>query len=379
LAALSLPLFSQDALLEASAALRNGAPQSAVAALDAYLKENPDSADGHRMLGIAHSLIGRRSLAIRALERAVEIQPDDAASLLALGQALAQFGQSERAESAFRSAISAQPTLGPAHEGLALVLAMDGRLEQALQHLTEALEHSPDATARARLHYLRGKARQQAGLEAKAAVDLEASIRLAPEFGPAHLELGRILADRDDAERAAAVLRRAAELDSGSLEAHYLLGERLLRSGDAAGAVAALQAAIRLDPGHQPAAYALGRALRAAGMVEEARRHLAAIAKASAGRAVNEASVTKAGRLNNLGLEAEDAQEFEQALSHYEAAIAIAPDNVLFRRNAALVLCRLGRWEEAKVRLREVLKMAPGDIDATKALYVAIDHAPDGP
>ncbi len=369
----------QDPLLEASALLERGAAREAAAMLQEYVAAHPSDADGYRLWGVALALVPQRSAALQALNRAVALQPENAASRLALGQALARFGENEPARAAFRTALELEPALGPAHEGLALSLAFDSELDAAERHFTAALASSRAQADSARLHYLRGKARAQLGRTETAGNDFAAAVRLAPGLAPAYLEWGRMLAGGPQTAQAESVLRKAAQLLPGNFEAQYLLGAQLLGNGKAAAALGALRRATELNPGDRPAAYALGRALRAAGKAEEARRVLAAIARAGASRAVDEADINEAGRLNNLGLDLEARGDYEAALANYEAAAAIAPENVQFRRNAALVLGRLNRWEEAKALLREVLRAAPGDVDATKALYIALEHAPDKP
>lgn len=362
---------------EAADALARGSPQSAVEVLREHLGTNPSSADGNRLLGIALSLLGQRSEALAALERAVAAEEANAANHLALGQALAQFGELERAKESFRAAIGLNGDLAPAHEGLALSLALDGALDEALTHFTAALERSGESAARARLHYFRGKAYAQLSVHRKARSDFESAVALQPDFGAAYLEWGRILAEDAEVAVAEPVLRKAAGMMPESFEAQYLHGQQLIRAGDPEAAVAPLQRAVGLAPADRSARYALGRALRAAGRTDEAREVLSALSGTGSDRAFSESSINEAGRRNNLGLEAEAAGDLESALAHYEAAAAIAPEGVEFHRNAALALGRLQRWTEAKARLRSVLRMAPGDFDATKALYVALDHAPD--
>ena len=369
----------REPLAAASEFLVRGLPDSAVETLVPFTAENPEDADGQRLLGIALSLLGRRSAALGALEACVALQPGEPANHLALGQSLARFGENARAKAAFGAALELDPELGPAHEGMALALAAEGLLEDAVLHFSQALDRSGGQAPTARLHYLRGRAHAQLDRPQLAASDFEAAMRLDPSSDLARLELGLLLSEGKDAERAASILQDAASRMPDSFEAHYAAGLQLLRNDQADGAVRALRRALEIDPASQEATYALGRALRALGRVEEARRYLTGMARAASRRAVDEAKVTEAGRLNDLGLEAEASGDVEGALARYEAAIAVSPENVLFRRNAALALCRLQRWGEAKVRLREVLEMAPGDPDATKALYIALDHAPDGP
>lgn len=374
---LALGLGAADTLSDASEAILQGSPQEAAELLEAYLVTSPASADGHRLLGVAHSLLGRRSKALGALGRAAELEPRNPANHFALGQALAQFGEHARAQEAFREVLRLDPELGPAYEGLALSLAVQGEVEEAAERFTEALERTNEGPARGRLHYLRGRARVQLERFPKAAEDFEASTELNPRFGPAYLAWGRVLEKGPDATRAQAVLEKAAELLPDDFDAQYLYGQQLLRNSRPADAAEALRKATALKPSDQRAGFALGRALRAAGRPEEAVQVLERLSEATAQRATNEARINDAGRINNLGLEAEAAGDFELALQRYEEAIEIAPGNVDFQRNAALALGRLERWSEAKARLRKVLRMAPGDSDATKALYIALDHAPD--
>lgn len=366
-----------DPLLAATEALVNGSPQSAVETLAPVVSADPQNADAQRLLGVALSLLGRRTAALEALAVAARQQKANPANHLALAQALAQFGENGRAQESFRAALALDDRLGPAHEGLALSLALDGSLTEAILHFGKALEHAQDAPTKARLHFFRGRARQQFDRISQAAADFKAATELQPDHGPAYLEWGRILAEDPDNTSAGPVLETAAELLPANAEAQFAHGQQLLRDGNPVAAAGFLRRATGLNPADRAAQYALGRALRAAGQADEARRVLGSIAASGSDRALEEARINEAGQLNNQGLQAEAERDFELALQRYEAAAAIAPDEVGFHRNAALALCRLDRWVEAKARLREVLRMAPGDPDATKALYIALDHAPD--
>ena len=368
---------AQDTLSEASEALLQGSPREAVELLEEYLVTSPESADGYRLLGVACSLLGQRSNALSALGRAADLGSRNPANHLALGQALAQFGEHEQAREAFQAALALDAELGPAYEGLALSLAVEGEVEQAVENFTSALSRTSGGPGRGRVHFLRGRALVQLERFEAAAGDFKASTELNPGFGPAYLEWGRVLEKGSDATLAESVLRQAATLLPDDFDAQYLYGAQLLRNSRPKAAAEALRRATDLNPSDRSAGYALGRALRAAGRTEEAVRVLEGLSRSTSKRALDEARINEAGRINNLGLEAEAAGDIDLALRRYEQAIEIAPGNVDFQRNAALALGRLERWSEAKARLRKVLRMAPGDSDATKALYIALDRAPD--
>jgi tetratricopeptide (TPR) repeat protein len=81
-----------------------------------------------------------------------------------------------------------------------------------------------------------------------------------------------------------------------------------------------------------------------------------------------------AGKLNNEGVELERTGNLLAALDRYRAAIEINPFETSFRRNLALVLCRLERWTEGIAELEAVIEADPNDAAATRALYVALER-----
>ncbi len=368
-----------DPVQTASDLLVSGNPSAALEILGSFLEANPSHADAHRMNGIAHSLLGHRSAALTALKRAVELDSGSPANHLALGQALSQFGEGADAEASFQEALWLDSQLAPAHEGLALALALSGKVEQAEDRFSSALALALDPGSRLRLHVLRGRAREQLQETEAAAQDYRAATDISPSYGPAQLGLGRCLYALEKGAEAEAALAKAVAHLEDSFEAHYLYGQQLLRGGNAEAAVGPLRRATQLDPSNREAGYALGRALRTSGSGQEARDLLAGMAREASAQAGGEAELNEAGQINNEGIAAEKAGDFGLALERYERASELVPDNLDFQRNAALTLGRLGRWAEAKQRLRAILEKAPGDVDATKALYIALDYAPDQP
>jgi len=86
--------------------------------------------------------------------------------------------------------------------------------------------------------------------------------------------------------------------------------------------------------------------------------------------------------LNNEGIELEKSRDIRGALAKYRAALDLAPTGFGFRLNYALALCRLNRWQDGVVELREVFATRPLDPDngdAAKALYIAREQAKTRP
>jgi tetratricopeptide (TPR) repeat protein len=123
-------------------------------------------------------------------------------------------------------------------------------------------------------------------------------------------------------------------------------------------------------------------ALRKTGQVEEAKaieKRMAALQQQT--DRASEVGLAASG-LNSEGIKLEKSGDVRGALAKYRAALDLDPTGYGFRLNYALALCRLGRWQDGVVQLREVLRVDPDNADAAKALYVAVDrtraHSADG-
>ena len=86
-------------------------------------------------------------------------------------------------------------------------------------------------------------------------------------------------------------------------------------------------------------------------------------------------SETKAMVLNNTGVEMETKGDLTGALDHYDQAAKIDVTNIVFQRNAALALCKVGRPEEAIRRLRDILSIDADDAESLQILAVANELA----
>jgi tetratricopeptide (TPR) repeat protein len=122
-----------------------------------------------------------------------------------------------------------------------------------------------------------------------------------------------------------------------------------------------------VDPGDFATLYNLERALYKTGNETRAKcvEKQMAEAREKTDRA-SEVSLT-ASRLNTEGLQLERSGDLRAALAKYQAALDLDPSGFGFELNYALALCRLGRWEQGAMELREVLRLDPDNADAAKA------------
>jgi tetratricopeptide (TPR) repeat protein len=211
--------------------------------LEAMLKSvqaDPNQPEDWYNLGLLESDLGDKKSAIDSFRKSIALDPEFADSRRALGAALAETGQVREAEAQFRGALSIRPALPAAHAYLAYLLLNralnrgdlgeaiwhferggDGALNQfnygvtlaRMNRIAEArthLEKSLQADAGQPLaHEVLGGLLEAEGKTPEAVSHYKEAIRLRPDFGKAHLDLGTVLARKGDRAAAAAEFRAA--------------------------------------------------------------------------------------------------------------------------------------------------------------------------
>lgn len=355
--------------------LETGSNDQAIAILRNVLREEPENGDAHLLLGSALTLAPARSEALQELEKAVELQPASALAHFTLGTAQARFGEPDTAKRSFGKALQLDPRFAEAHVSLAMILAQQHELAGASEHLTRAIHIYGNAPAAAQSHYLLSQVLTEQDEPDKALEELTRAVALRPDYPEAFIAEGSIRKWQHNEAAAIAAFKKATALAPENFDAQYELGAAYVRAHEALQAVEPLRAAAKLKPGDQQTLYHLCTALQKSGKQEEAKACQQELAtKITAGLATD-SSELPATQANNAGVELEKAGNLTGALEKYRAAVKLDPKVTVFRRNMALALCRLGRWDEGITELREVLKEDPDDAQATKALYIALENA----
>jgi predicted CXXCH cytochrome family protein len=207
--------------------------------LDAMLKSvqlDPDQPEAWYNLALLQSGLGDKKSAIDSFRKSIALDPEFADSRNNLGVVLAETGQVPEAETQFRAALSIRPTLPGAHAYLAFLSANRGDFAEAIWHFERAGDAAPDQLnygitlarmnrlAEARTHVERslqadagqplahdvlGGLLEAQGKIPEAVSQYREAIRLRPDFGKAHLDLGAVLARKGDRAGAASEFRIA--------------------------------------------------------------------------------------------------------------------------------------------------------------------------
>jgi tetratricopeptide (TPR) repeat protein len=301
-------------------------PEQALAFYDKAMRGDPESGEAVLGRGRALSETGRAEEARVAFERAQQLLPDDPRPPEALARDSAL--PAERRAALFRSA----------GERAARRL----ELERAARHLEQAASLDPGQAGSA--HQALGHVQQLQGRRAAAGHSYENAVSMGEEDPLTWTTLGRIRRSLEDVLGAEQAFEEALARDDGLMEAHLELGELLAETERLDVALPHLERAVRLAPADARARRALARALQASGDSQAA---LALLAKPVATRA------DEVGRLHAVALIRAKAGELEPAQQALEAAIALAPERAVLRRELASLHDARGDDAAARAALAE--------------------------
>jgi tetratricopeptide (TPR) repeat protein len=267
------------------AALREKNLRVAVAELEAASTRSPQSAEVHRILGMACAAAKEYEKSLTHLREAARLNPRDERARMAIADVLVASGKPDAARESLRETIRDLPGSAEAHWQL-------GRVEQALGDAAavKAFERAatlPVVAGLARLHAIVGQA-YHAQFDVAAASDAyRRRVRIAPNDRDAHFDLGEVYRAQDELVEAEVEYLVAALIDPASAKTFGMLGQVEAAAGRDEDAVVMLRRAVALDPGLLDARYGLSRALLRLGRTEEAQQELRAFEQAQA-RAMEE-------------------------------------------------------------------------------------------
>jgi tetratricopeptide (TPR) repeat protein len=369
-----LLVAGQSPLEKARELVAKGSLNEAEATLRQIIAADPNSVDARILLGTVLALEGVRGESLEQLSTAVRLRPSSANAHNQLGVALSRFLEIKPAREEFEKALELDPNLAEAHVNLSLILAQTGELDPAGEHLDRAIELQGNSRAAAYAHYLRAKVWGAQDQNQKSTAEFQKAVQLRPDYAEAWSDLGgmrRLALDHDGAMQA---LERAVALKPDDALAQYRLGQLYLQDGQALKAALHLKQALSYAPDDRATLYNLMLALRRTGQSEEAKpiEERMAELQHQSDRA-SDVGLAASG-LNSEGIQLEKSGDIRAALAKYRAALDLDPTGFGFRLNYALALCRLGRWQDGVVELREVLRLDPDNADAAKALYIATEQ-----
>jgi serine/threonine-protein kinase len=326
-----------------------GQREAGLALVEAVVRERPEVAIGHAVLGDLLGELGRHPESLAAGQTVARLSPDDPRAHDAVGLSLVRLARLDEAIAAFRKAIELGPLFPDAHRNLGLALLEQGRLEEAAGALARLVELRPESP-RARM--LLADALLRLGRPDEAATHSARAVELAPAEHDGHHLLGRAFLDAGKPGEAVGPLRTALRLHPESPDACDQLGSALAATGKLEEARAAFQEAVDLAPGHALAHQHLGVALLELGRVEEG--------IASLERAIHW-NDTLADAHFELGKALADRKgQWVEAAAQFQRVVELTPLYAPAWANLGHTLLGVGRTVEARAALERSIQLDPG-------------------
>lgn len=342
------PNDPQPWITEASIAIER---HEYVAAERAYIEAGklaPDTVGPVVGLGDAYRLQNRRSDAETQYRKAVKLQPENLALHVNLARFYAASGDLPRAEAVFQEAVGSLTKDPGARMAYAQYLQTVWNFEGAAEQYRLVFQAFPkDSTAKKSLVDLAldlGKLD-----EASSRIDeLKAEHRSDPDV----LYLtGRLLTARNEMPQAVAVLQDATKAAPDHAPAHRALGQAYGRQGDLRRAKTAVMESLKLQPESWETRLTLADLHLRSGApdlaLEEARVVLADAPRHPLALQLAGDALFQRGKL-------------PEALQHYEALVAVAPDSSSGYFRTGEVFRATQELSKAETRYRLALDRAPG-------------------
>ena len=253
----------------------------------------PGGFGGHLLLGDVLLENGKLDAAIEEYRTAVRLHPDFAGTHFSLAEALKAKGDLADAIVEYQISVRLDPEFGggPAQNQYGIALHESGRIEEAIPAFRTAVRLRPDE---GNVHHNLGKALAKKGAFDDAIVEYRTALRLKPDSAMAHNDLGVTLRLTSDLEASMKEFRHAIDLKPDEPWYHYNLGYALFEIQDYKSAAAELREAIRLKLGDAKVHYYLANALEALGQKAEAIGEFREFLKLAQSRADNDPFIEKA-------------------------------------------------------------------------------------
>jgi protein O-mannosyl-transferase len=283
--------------------------------------------------------------------------PNEAAVHANLGVELVEQNRIQEGIAHYRRALELDPALPEANVALASALTQEGgHVDEVMSLYTRVLSEWPN---KADAHNNLGLVLLNQGQIDKALVHCRRAVELNPEYADGHNNLGLVLATMGQLDEAILHYRRALELKPDHMKAENNLAVALIQQGRIDEAVAAFRRALKLKPDSAEAHNNLGLALKEQGQTAEALALFKEAMRLKADYA--DAHVNMAIVLIGEG-------KLEAAIEEYRTALRIQPLDADSHCSLGELMERRGRPGDAMAEYREALRINPQHQQAARRL-----------
>ena len=261
-----------DALAGQRALIAAGSLEQAEASLHAYLKDNPASADAHFLLGYVFFRAQKAKESLAEFTKGAQVRRPTSGELETVASDYVLLGDFSDADKWFSEVTVEVPGNARAWYLLGRTKYNEELYEQAISSFERSLS----------LHPLDVEAENNLGLSLRGVNKLElakAAFQNAIDWQgmPASdaqpfLNLGVLLADQGESDKAISMLAKAVALAPENPEAHEQLGAAYLKKDDLSKARSEMETAVKLSPETSALHYVLGTIYRKQKLADLAQR-----------------------------------------------------------------------------------------------------------
>jgi tetratricopeptide (TPR) repeat protein len=360
---------------QAKKLVQGGDAQGALTLLETGDLQGPEASDIHALRGVCLALLERPVDSEAEFDAAIAARPGYAPTYFSAGLAFASFNNLDGALDRLAKALKLDPNLPGARYNYALVLARAGRFAESDKQAELEIESTHrKSESLVDLWRLRARDAYNQKKWPETVVAYRKTLEFDHDWPEAYGAMGEALFSLNRTGESLPILEKSEALDPENGMTHDLLGRLYQDQGKTEPAIAELEPAQRLRPNDQDAIYRLYRLYSHKGDTANADRTLKLLKDLIASKYNESLNETNAVALNNGGLEMEKQGDLAGALKQFDQAAGADATNLIFKRNAALILCRLGRMEEAIRRLRDILDLDPDDAETLQILAVAKEY-----
>ena len=345
------PSAIAERLRAAGAAMRNGATADAAAHLESAAAAAPDSAEVHRLLGLARLADDDAERGLMELRRAIALDAAYERPRLDLARALFEREQYADAVTVLTDTLAAIPDSGRARYLRALAYQKQGNYEGAMAEMQRSAALEPLLGLNSVFQTLGALRRSQQDYEG--AIDaFSRRIALVPNDAAAHHELAEMYFRLSRLTEALAEFAAALMIDPRRADSHVGLAQVRLRQARFEAAAAASRRATELDPSHKEARYVLATSLLRLGRAGEGQRELEAYQRLQA-----EATALQSKRFEVAGYRRDAtvsaaSGDHARAIALLRKALEADPGDASAELELGLAFLRAGRAGEALPHLR---------------------------
>ncbi len=346
---------AQERVARAAALVRTGQLETALQQLQGILADTPETAEAHRLLGLAYWLDDQPGKSIEHLRSSIRLVPHDERARVVLADVLAADRRLAEAERELTQALDTGLRSGLVHYQRAQVYERQSLLPQAASGYRDSEAFGPFVGRDEFYRALGSLLVNQADFDGAVAAYMR-RIDANPNSGEAHRQLGEIYFLQGRDEEALTEFLVATWLDPRDAKAYAAAGQVQVRMLKYADARILLERALTLDSNLREARYALGTSLMRLGRTEDAKRELEMFQRQ---QGEFEALGQQAFQLDALRRDASRnliAGAFDQAIASYEEALKL-DTGARSQRDLGLALLRAKRPQEALERLEAAQRL----------------------